>query len=327
MKKILILGGTNFIGRNLVESLLSDTDFELTLLNRGLSNPSLFPKIKRIVSNRNEGDISEIGEESWDYIIDLSCYFPHSLTNIINALTSLPEKYIFISTCSVYEDEQLRVREETARVKEGKPADWIDNQAATYGIRKAECERILRESNINYTILRPALVYGKYDNTDRFYYWLHQVKKYNEILVPNKGTQKFSVTYVKDLIRIIEKSIRPEEDRNIYNVISHPEMSIGKIISTTIGLLSHKPSIINISSEDLSKNNIKQWIDMPLWIDNDFFTFSNRKLLSRFGKVTTAFEKSIEETIQYYEKINWVEPQYGINRNQQVELIDKFKTS
>jgi len=78
VEKILIIGGTNFIGRNLVEQLKNEDRYELTLLNRGITNANLFPDIKKIKGDRNAKEIAELVRGNWDYIIDLSCYFPKS---------------------------------------------------------------------------------------------------------------------------------------------------------------------------------------------------------------------------------------------------------
>ena len=77
--KILILGGTSFIGRNLVEQLIQQDQYQLTLFNRGQTNNHLFPNLNFIQGDRNTDDILQIGNQNWDYVIDVSCYFPDSL--------------------------------------------------------------------------------------------------------------------------------------------------------------------------------------------------------------------------------------------------------
>ena len=79
MKKLLILGGTNFIGRYLTERLLESSNYKITLFNRGCTNSHLFPEVKRIFGDRHTKDIRLLGNEKWDVVIDISCYFPNSL--------------------------------------------------------------------------------------------------------------------------------------------------------------------------------------------------------------------------------------------------------
>ena len=99
MERILILGGTNFIGRYLVEKLIEMNTYDLTLLNRGQTNSDLFPKLKTIISDRNHEDIKKAINGNWDYVIDVSCYHPNDLKNTLACLNDNLERYIFISTC------------------------------------------------------------------------------------------------------------------------------------------------------------------------------------------------------------------------------------
>lgn len=325
MKKILIIGGTNFIGRNLVERLMHQGHYDLTLLNRGSTNANLFPNIKKITGDRNSPNITNLVKGNWDYVIDLSCYFPRSLEYILGGISKKIKRYIFISTCSVYDGGEEVLKDESSQTKIYTKEDWDDETTATYGKRKVACEELIKNSRLNYTILRPALVYGRYDHTDRFYYWLNQVNCYNKILVPNNGTQKFSITYIQDLITTIELSINQTEDKNIYNVISHAEISIAKIIEATSKLLGKSPDLINVSPKYLLDNNISEWVKMPLWINSNFFTFKNEKILKSYHLKILPFEKSIEDTIKYYHELNWPEPKYGIKRFEQLELINNYK--
>ena len=321
MYKILIIGGTNFIGRNLLERLTENKKYDFTIFNRGKTNPNLFPKIKRIVGDRNTTDIKQIHQFNWDYIIDLSCYFPQSISNILRGLSTDLKKYIFISTCSVYQDEKVNLSDENANIKNCSQAQFIDQSSNSYGNRKAECERILQASKVNFTILRPDLVYGKYDPTDRFYYWLHQAKKYDKIVVPNNGIPKFSLTYVIDLVAAIEKVIDAKTDREAYNITTTTQTSIAQILEITSKNLQKKPELINANSEFLHANNICEWMDMPVWIDSAFSTFDNKKILENYNLNFTDFKTSVIESIAYYDHLGWPTPTFGIDRDIQLSLI------
>lgn len=325
MEKILILGGTNFIGRNLIEHLINIDKYDLTLLNRGRTNTHLFPEIKQIKGDRNTAAIIDLIKGDWDYIIDVSCYFPKSLERIVSATNSRLKKYIFISTISVYQLGLEVPMAESATLKVCKPEHWEDETDRTYGERKVACEAILEASQLNYTILRPAVVYGKYDHTDRFYYWLHQVKKYKKIGLPNNGIQQFSLTYVTDLIASIEASINEKEDKNAYNIISHTNLTIKEVVKKTSQLLKKTPNLINLPHQYLQSQKMKQWLDLPLWIEADYLIFDNQKMMTTFDFEIIPFEKSLEETIAYCETLNWPKPTYGINRRKQLRLINNYE--
>lgn len=324
MDKILIIGGTNFIGRNLIEKLSANEKYDLTIFNRGITNSGLFPNIKRIIGDRNSHDVKLIHQTNWDYIIDLSCYFPQSLINILSELPLSLKKYIFISTCSVYQNAKVTFCNENALTKKCNPDQFVDQSTKSYGNRKAECERIIQASKVNFTILRPDLVYGKHDHTDRFYYWLHQAKTHNKILVPNNGTQLFSLTYVTDLVNTIEKTIIDKPDRGTYNITTVTQTSIGQILDYTSEMIANKPTLVSASSQYLKSNKIKEWTDMPVWIDSDHSTFNNKKILDNYSLEFTNFKTSVRETIQYYDSLGWPTPNYGIDREKQMSLIEKI---
>ncbi len=324
MDRILIIGGTNFIGRNLIEKLSANKKYDLTIFNRGITNPELFPNIKKIIGDRNTHDVKFIHQINWDYIIDLSCYFPQSLINILSGLSLSLKKYIFISTCSVYQDGKVNRCIESALIKNCNQDQFDDQSTNSYGNRKAECERIIQSSKFNFTVLRPALVYGKYDHTDRFYYWLHQAKKYDKILVPNDGLQLFSLTYVNDLVNTIEKTIFESPDRKTYNITTTTQISIRQILDYTFEIINNKPKLINANSQYLKSNKISEWTDMPLWIDSDYSTFENKKILDNYRLKFTNFKTSVRETIQHYNVLEWPTPNYGMSREQQINLIEKI---
>lgn len=326
MDKILILGGTNFIGRNLVDCILKFDNYDITLFNRGQTNPEIYLEINKICGDRNTSDINQISNKKWDYIIDLSCYFPDSLDNILKMIKNPPKRYIFISTCSVYDNNicQSILKDENSATLNCNAAERIDSSAATYGNRKAECERILKQSGLRYSILRPSLVYGPYDSTDRLYYWLYQIKKGNKLLIPNQGKSKFSVTYVKDLVQVILKLLNTNNESNIYNVTTYPQLSISELVNTASQILGKIATLQYADPIFLREHNISQWTDLPLWLDCDYFTFDNKKLLNELEMHMTEFSYTVSSTIAYYESLFWQEPKYGMNEHLKNELIDKL---
>jgi|GEM_PF-361409 len=324
MQSVLVLGGTNFIGRNLVERLIELGNYEICLFNLGESNSKLFPSLKKLTGDRYTSDLDQIFQEPWDYIIDVSCYYPKSLERIIAGLKSKPKKYIFISTCSVYDNEQFQgaLRDESAGTLSCTDLQKEDTSPDTYGNRKVECENLIMQSDLDYILLRPALVYGQYDPTDRFYYWLHQIKTQNQLLLPEKGERLFSVTYVHDLVEAIVKSIKSSISRSIYNITSTPQCSIKQIVEQTSIILNKSPKLLNAPGEFLEKMNIKEWMDMPLWISNDYFTYDNTKIRSELNFTPIAFKESLRQTINYYESLNWPIPKFGITEEKRKNLVD-----
>lgn len=326
MKKVLILGGTSFIGRNLVGHLIQKDDLELTLFNRQRTGADLFPTLRKMKGDRETADIHQISAEEWDVVIDVSCYYPNALQLVLDNLKIAPERYIFISTCSVYDsaNDKSPSKPENAETLSCSTAEAVDRSIDNYGNRKAECERILQKSYMNYTILRPALVYGKYDPTDRFYYWLYQVKMNKELLLPEQGKRKFSLTFVSDLVDLISTSIY-NSTNGIFNAVSHVNSSIETIVEAAKSGLDKNPNSMNASAAFLEQEQISQWMEMPLWINGDHFTFSNQKAKKELSFEPRYFDETVVETIAFYDKLDWLEPTYGIAESQRLKLLQKLQ--
>jgi 2'-hydroxyisoflavone reductase len=327
MQKLLILGGTNFIGRNLLEALLNKKEYHITLFNRGKTNPDTFPELNRITGDRNTADVNKLADEDWDYVIDLSCYYPDSLERILQVLQPSIKRYVFVSTCSVYDQaaQPTPGKDENAPLLACTAEERTDQSWDSYGQRKAECERILTTSSFDHVILRPPLVFGPLDHTDRLYYWLYQVWKNDPILLPDGGNRKFSCVYVHDLVEAIIESLHLEPHGRVYNTSSYPMFSIREIVELAMKVLGKTPKTVEISPKTLHEKGIQQWSEMPLWIDNDQFTFLNNKWMNDFKMELTPPIVAIQETIHYYQKLNWPEPVFGMPEEQRKALLNIVK--
>lgn len=326
MQKVLIFGGSQFIGRNLVEQLIADGGYDIWLFNRQISGADLFPNLNKIKGDRYTDDVKQIAHQNWDYVIDLSAYFPNSVTEILKQLGRV-KKYILISSCSAYQvdDPSQTLKGEEAPLLACTAEEAISEDLSTYGARKAECERRLKEADQDYLILRPALVYGQYDLTDRLYYWLYQTYHKSEFLIPEQGRRNFSSTYVMDLVQVIMLGLKHEKFCGSYNVTTTAQNSIGEIIRLAMRELNQKPDLVNASASFLHEREMAQWTDIPLWIEGDHFTFSNEKIKSSIDFKASSLAKSIKETIAYYAQLNWPAPKYGITDEVHSDLVQSLK--
>jgi 2'-hydroxyisoflavone reductase len=319
MKKILILGGTQFVGRNIVERLEQLGNFEITLFNRQQTKSDLFPNLNHIKGDRETDDINQLKNKKWDIVIDSSAYYPKSLSKLLNILKGNIEKYIFISTISVYDLEEGF----SGMIKENSPLVGCtllqskDTSLATYGNRKAACEEvILTKNSIDTLILRPSLIYGKYDPTDRLYYWLYKSTKQNPFILPNNGKDKITLTYINDLVNIIIQSFEIERHATIYNATTHSPFSLKEMVNC----INKNAKTVNIDSNVLLENEITPGKDIPLWFDMDL-EIDNSQLLLDFRPKLTPFEQSVAETQNYYEQLKWPFPKAGINEVKEREII------
>ena len=194
---LLVLGGTKFVGRHIVETA-QRRGHTVTLFNRG-THQDVFPEIERLVGDRNE-DLSALEHRSWDTVIDTCGYFPRQLELSTQALQNSVEHYTFISTISVYADLS------TPHTDEDAPLATVDDPTTeevtneTYGGLKVLCERVVRAAfSDRNLILRPGIVAGPYDPTDRFTYWPDRVAQGGEMLAPGRPDAPLQFIDARDL--------------------------------------------------------------------------------------------------------------------------------
>ena len=321
-EKVLILGGTEFVGRLLVEALRTDQTKEIYLFNRGKTNPGLFPKIKRIPGDRETDDVKKLQAHQWDYVIDFSSYFPKSLQSTIHHINKNVKKYIYISTIAVYDlkgyDPGIQINEDYKKVT-CTPEEAVDPSMKTYGNKKLACEEVLNEATwLNAIILRPSIIYGPYDPTDRFYYWLRKIKNSKEIIVPNHGEDLLTLTYADDLVAIIQQAIYGDLPMGVYNCNTHDLMTLKSMLEIMKNLLGSRCQFYGMDREELKKEGISFPV---LYVRN--LMLSNSRIKEAAGLKFTSFEESVKRLIGFYEREGWQTCRIGMKDGLEKEIIGR----
>ena len=217
--RILVLGGTSFIGPHQVEYAMS-RGHEVTLFNRGRTNTHLFPGLEKLVGDRN-GDLTALEGRSWDVVIDNSATNPRWVELSAGLLKDTCERYIFVSTRSVYAD--------TSRVPMTIAAPvWTYERAGVepgaerlpYGLSKALAEQNARDAfgEDRAMVFRPGLIIGPGDTTDRFTYWPVRIHRGGEVLAPGDGTDPVQIIDVRDFGEWLVEMAEAGES-GTYNVV------------------------------------------------------------------------------------------------------------
>ena len=205
--RILILGGTHFLGRHLVDAAL-ERGHEVTLFNRGKSHPGLFPQLDTIIGDR-EHDVNKLKSRIWDAAIDVAGYLPRIVRLSAEVLEQNVTRYVFISSISVYENFKKAGMDESYPV--GKLADETVEEitGGMYGPLKALCEKAVQDvfGPDRTLVIRPGLIVGPHDPTDRFTYWPVRVARGGEVLAPEKPEAPIQIVDVRDLSHFIIKLI------------------------------------------------------------------------------------------------------------------------
>lgn len=330
MKKILILGGTGFVGRILTENLIASGE-KPVLFNRGKRNPGIFPELRKITGDRNTEDVNQIAGESWDTVIDFSCMHPDNLDDVTEMLKGNAGRFIFISTLSVFpmnnpELWQKPVGEDIQTLPCTPEQRKDPNVMPAYGEKKAECERILLSKDwLDSVIFRPGLIYGKYDHTDRFYYWLYRAKVCDRILIPDAGKEKFTATYSVDFAKLIEAAIYASDHNKVYNAATHSPISLAENLDTACRLLGKSPEVVSAEGSFFEANKIEPWNDIPLWVGEMDLCMDNSKALRDFSVKFSSFEDSLNGCIEYYSTLDWKAPIAGISVEKEIQYIEMIK--
>ncbi|MEA3076672.1 MAG: hypothetical protein QOF60_1580 [Actinomycetota bacterium] len=197
--RLLMLGGTGFVGRHITEAAL-DACHEVTLFNRGKTNAEVFPGVARLVGDREAGDLSALSAGEWDAVVDVNAYVPRRVREAVAALDGRVGHYTFISTVSVYEAQPsgpLVEDESAVAVLDDPTTENVDGR--TYGPLKVLCELEAKSAFPGHcTVIRPGIVAGPWDPTERFTHWVRAAAAGGVVRAPARPDQPVQVVHARD---------------------------------------------------------------------------------------------------------------------------------
>jgi len=262
---ILIIGGTKFLGRHLVDSTLA-RGHNVTLFNRGKTNPNLFPQVETILGDR-EHDIEKLSGREWDAVIDVAGYVPRIVRLSGTSLERSVGRYVFISSISVYADFKKMAINESDPVGKLEDESVEEITGETYGPLKALCEKTVQDLyGDRALVIRPGLIVGLHDPTDRFTYWPVRVARGGDVLAPEGPNAPVQVIDVRDLSDFIIQLIE-ENASGIYNATGPDyELTLGNMLKTCKQVSGSDANFKWASVEFLADNKVEAWSDMPVWL-------------------------------------------------------------
>jgi 2'-hydroxyisoflavone reductase len=216
---ILVLGGTSFVGRAVVDELLA-RGHAPTLFSRGLTNPDVFPDVPRRAGDRDTGDYSSLRDGRWDGVVDVSAYVPRHVGQAMDAVDGRAGRYLLISTVSVFDLDKAPesgLDESAPRLAEVRHTEEVTGE--TYGGLKVACEDdVWARYGERATVVRPGIVAGPHDTTDRFTYWARRGGQGGRVAVPGRLDQPVQVVDSRDLAALCAQLL--EDDRpGVFNAV------------------------------------------------------------------------------------------------------------
>jgi 2'-hydroxyisoflavone reductase len=314
--RLLLLGGTKFLGRALVEEALGRSH-DVTLFNRGQTNPELYPEVEKLRGDR-DGDLSALEGRTWDAVVDTCGYFPRIVRASAEALAEAVDKYVFISTISVYADLSQPVDESSpVGTIEDETVEEFGPEFQNYGPLKALCEQAVQDVfGDRALIVRPGFIVGPHDPTDRFTYWPVRVARGGRMLAPGPPERPVQFIDVRDLAAWILRMI--EEDRSgVFNATNE---------GVPIGELLAAGEVVWVPDEQLIEHGAAEE-DLPLWSAEPAFAALHEADVSAAVAAGLTFRPH-EETFR--DTLEWrgtdAELATGMSPEREAELLGKLQS-
>jgi 2'-hydroxyisoflavone reductase len=263
--RVLILGGTKFLGRAVVEEALARRH-EVTLFNRGETNPELYPQAEKLRGNR-DGDLAALEGREWDLVVDTSGYVPRVVRASAELLADHVDHYVFVSSISVYGDFSDVAREDETPVIRIDDTSDESLEGDRYGGFKALCEQVVVDVFHGRSArVRAGLIVGPNDPTGRFTYWPSRLARGGEVLAPGRKGRPVQFIDVRDLgawlVDLGERKVS-----GTFNATGpEPPMTMGELLETCRAVSGSNARISWVDEHFLLEHDVGEWMELPLWI-------------------------------------------------------------
>jgi 2'-hydroxyisoflavone reductase len=252
--RILILGGTSFVGRAIVTDALRH-GADVTLFGRGKTGKELFPGVERRIGDRDTGDYRALEQGEWDAVVDVSAYRAKEVDEAMDVLGDRVGRYAFISSHAVYRRTGVGPGsdENTPRRDPLRSAEVLDND--TYGRCKVACEDdVLARYGERATLVRPGKVVGPHDPSETFLYWVRRAARGGRVAVPGDPEQPIQVTDSRDLGRLVVQLIADDRP-GAFNAIGPEEPgTMGELIQLAARIAGSEVELVPLPASAVRKS-------------------------------------------------------------------------
>ncbi|HEY8315653.1 MAG TPA: SDR family oxidoreductase [Gaiellaceae bacterium] len=291
--KLLVLGGTKFLGRHAVDAALAG-GHDVTIFTRGQTNPELFPDVEHLTGNR-DGDLDALRGRSWDGVVDTSGYVPRIVRESAELLRDDVERYVFVSSISVYDDFSRPVTEATPVAELAEPA--TEEIMENYGALKAACERVVEEAYGERSArVRAGLIVGPYDPTDRFTYWPRRIALGGSVLGPGDPDAPVQFVDARDLAVWLVRLALTGPGGTFNATGPARPLTFAELLERTRDIIGFDADIVWVEDERVLDAGVQPWMELPLWLPGPEHAGMARADISRAVDAGLTFRR-VEETV------------------------------
>ncbi|PWU70000.1 SDR family oxidoreductase [Gracilibacillus dipsosauri] len=339
--KILILGGTRFLGKALVEEALK-RGHEITLFNRG-NHKEAFPEVEQLIGNR-DSDVSVLKKRKWDIVMDTCGFAPHQIKNIASVLGDSIKHYTYISSISAYKDwipphiteaypltSKMPTTDKMKEIENGKISPY-----EYYGALKVLCEKEAEKQWPGRVLqIRAGLLVGPYDYTDRLPYWIQRVARGGRVLVPGRSDRPVQLIDVKDLATWVF-DMAENRKAGTFNVTGpRNELTIKELLNSCKMVTNNETEFIWADESFLLDRQVQPWTEMPLWAPEHFPLEGEKEpwkgtFLINIEKAVNAglsfrpLEETIHDVYQWIKESKYTVQKGGISLEKEQELLEAW---
>lgn len=328
MEDALVIGGTRFIGRHLVAELL-EHEYQVTIFNRGRhENPfAEEDRVTQVNGDRtNETAVEQLAEGvDPDAVFDVVAYQPREVAHATRVFEDVAA-YVYVSSGAAYTEEAIPKREDETAIHDCSPEQAADESSETYGNRKAEGDREIARAADRGTramSVRPPIVYGPYDYTERLDYWLHRVETYEQIVIPGDGTNLWQRAFVEDVASALRIVAEEGAAGEWYNVGDQNAVTLDRMIDLIADALETDVEIVHASDRELSIAGIDS-TDFPLY--REYPHLLSTAKLSSLGWESTPVETAMQRTAADHLASDRNGTDNGPTRDDETRLLEVLET-
>jgi 2'-hydroxyisoflavone reductase len=326
---VLVLGGTRFLGRHLVEILVA-AGHRVTTFNRGVSSPDLFAAVERLHGDR-DGGLDALRARRWDVAFDTCGYLPRVVRQSVQRLGEAVGRYVFVSSISVYADFSRPGLDEDAATAT-LPDPHSEDIAAHYGALKAACEEVVVQGfGRRALIVRPGLIVGPYDPTGRFTYWPLRIARGGEVLAPGDPAAPTQYIDVRDLaawmVALAQRGVG-----GVFNATGPARpLSLGDLLQSCVDTAGASARLEWVDAAFLRRNAVAEWTELPLWVPQDMAGLTQVAITRALGAGLSLrpVAHTVRDTLQWARDAGGARPPVtaGLDAAREAHLLAAWRTA